>query len=197
MSIIFWIIFILIIILLILVSVFLFKKGKVEKDLKSVKRERYEYLASIEPKSLDLGVEYKEEPVPKKIYRTWCTTETEKDCGGRRFDPKVIEKTKLIVPEWDQIIYTDEDIESFLNTEFGKNHPVTQAYHLLNPAYGAARADLFRYLVIYKYGGLYLDMKSCVVGLLPVIPEDKNIWVSTWSAQKHLFKDGEYQNWYI
>jgi FkbM family methyltransferase len=153
------------------------------------------------PEPLDLGIkEYKREPVPKKLYRTWCTSDPEGICGGRKADIDALNSTQKAIPDWEQIIYGDKEIDNFLEKEFGKNHKVTKAYNLINPKYGAARADLFRYLIIYKYGGFYLDMKSCVSGPIPEMPKDKDMWVSGWGAkqQGHLFPEkGEYQNWYI
>jgi mannosyltransferase OCH1-like enzyme len=144
---------------------------------------------------------YVRKPIPKKIYRTWCTSSPIGTCGGRNIDLNVINSTQKILYDWEQIIYGDKEIDQFLYEEFGKNHPVTNAYYLINPKYGAARADLFRYLIIYKYGGLYLDMKSCVKKYLPPLPDNMDMWVSTWNLlfkpHTHLFKDGEYQNWYI
>lgn len=154
------------------------------------------------PEHLDLGIkEYKREPVPKKLYRTWCTSKPEGICGGRKADIDALNSTQKAIPDWEQIIYGDKEIDNFLEKEFGKDHKVTKAYNLVNPKYGAARADLFRYLIIYKYGGLYLDMKSCVSGPIPEMPKDKDMWVSEWNGQganQHLFPEtGEYQNWYI
>lgn len=145
-------------------------------------------------------INYIREPVPKKIYRTHCSPTGEKVCGGRKMDMNVITFTQNILYDWEQVIYSDEDIKNFLIGEFGANHIVTKAYYLINPKYGAARADLFRYLIIYKYGGLYLDIKSCVKSYIPEMPENADMWVSGWDkkAHPHLFPEtGEYQNWYI
>ena len=153
--------------------------------------------------SLDLmnKTEYIKEPIPKVLYRTWCDKNV-KNCGGRDLDNKTLEYTiNNLGSSWEQIIYYDNDIKYFLETEFGKEHRITKAYFLINEKYGAARADLFRYLIIYKKGGLYLDMKSAVINSpFPEIPYDKDIWVSTWGGKinTHLFPDtGEYHNWYI
>ena len=157
---------------------------------------------NITPEPLDLGIkEYKREPVPKKLYRTWCTSDPEGICGGRKADIDALNSTQKSIPDWEQIIYGDKEIDNFLEKEFGKDHKVTKAYNLINPKYGAAKADLFRYLIIYKYGGLYLDMKSCVSGPIPEMPKDKDMWISGWNSQganQHLFPEvGEYQSWYI
>ena len=156
---------------------------------------------NISPDTLDLGIkEYERKPVPKKLYRAWCTSSPEGICGGRKADNNMLNTTQKTIPDWEQNIYGDKEIDIFLEKEFGKDHKVTKAYNLINPKYGAARADLFRYLIIYKYGGMYLDMKSCVTGSIPEMPDDKDMWISSWNwvNQGHLFPvSGEYQNWYI
>jgi hypothetical protein len=60
------------------------------------------------------------------------------------------------------IIYYDNDIKYFLETEFGKEHRITKAYFLINEKYGAARADLFRYYVLYITGGVYIDSDAMI-----------------------------------
>ena len=84
-------------------------------------------------------------------------------------------------------------------------------FHSINSRYGAAKADFFRYLVIFKEGGIYLDIKSsCLVPFDTIIsPGDKFI-TSHWSNLngspeanfgKHLplLKDNlrEFQNWFL
>ena len=61
-------------------------------------------------------------------------------------------------PGWDCRLYDDAAIERFVADEYGP--AVVARYDRISPAYGAARADLFRYLVVYRYGGVYLDIKS-------------------------------------
>ena len=154
-------------------------------------------------KSLDIndGL-YVREPVPKKVYRTWCVSTPVGICGGRNAIISAITLTEQNLPDWEHIIYGDKEVDEFLEKEFGKENIITKAYYLINPKYGAARADLFRYLIIYKYGGLYLDMKSYVKNPLPQLPDDMDMWVSGWGYENpphiNLFPStGEYQNWYI
>ena len=154
-------------------------------------------------KSLDIndGL-YVREPVPKKVYRTWCVSTPVGICGGRNAIISAITLTEQNLPDWEHIIYGDKEVDEFLEKEFGKENIITKAYYLINPKYGAARADLFRYLIIYKYGGLYLDMKSYVKNPLPQLPDDMDMWVSGWDFENpphiNLFPStGEYQNWYI
>ena len=172
----------------------------------------YRSILTSTPNKLNIKVEPYDpnKSPPKKIFRTWCSKDLNKSCGGRPASLDAIEHTqKVLGNEWEQIIYDDKKIEEMLDDEnfLGKNHTVTKAYRMLNPKYGAARADLFRYLIIYRYGGLYLDMKSCVfTNDIPPMPKGKDMITSSWSikedspvpAQSHLFPgSGEYQNWYI
>ena len=159
---------------------------------------------SITQKVNDIGLSndiYIKKPIPKVIYRSWCKSDPVGLCGGRKASLDVLESTKNALKGWEQVIYGDDEIDQFMINEFGVDHIITQAYNMINPGYGAARADLFRYLVIYKYGGLYMDMKSCATRPIPDMPDDKDMWTSTWSnSQPHVYimgPKGEYQNWYI
>jgi len=61
-------------------------------------------------------------------------------------------------PGWTHTLYDNEDAERFVATNY--NSKILKAYRRIDPAYGAARADLLRHLIIYKLGGVYLDIKS-------------------------------------
>jgi inositol phosphorylceramide mannosyltransferase catalytic subunit len=56
--------------------------------------------------------------------------------------------------------YDDERIEEFLQLEFGSD--MFDLYKKLN--IGAAKADFFRYAVLYKKGGVYVDIDSGING---------------------------------
>jgi mannosyltransferase OCH1-like enzyme len=89
---------------------------------------------------------------PKKIYR--C----HKDKKSIKKYQNVFDKTKKLMPDYEQIIYTDEMIEKFIKKNFSER--IYNAYKHINPKYGAARSDFFRMLVIYHHGGVYMDIKS-------------------------------------
>lgn len=61
-------------------------------------------------------------------------------------------------PGWEYRLYDDAAIERFINTDYGP--AMLALYRRIAPEYGAARADLFRYLAVYRIGGVYLDIKS-------------------------------------
>jgi mannosyltransferase OCH1-like enzyme len=62
-------------------------------------------------------------------------------------------------PHWKYTLFNDETIIDYIK----QNYPeYLEVYIKINPEYGAARADFFRYLLMYKEGGVYLDCKSII-----------------------------------
>lgn len=59
-------------------------------------------------------------------------------------------------PEYVYEFYDDDRITTFFRQEYGEE--MNKAYQRLN--IGAAKADFFRYAVLYKKGGIYLDIDS-------------------------------------
>ncbi|MHA0337026.1 glycosyltransferase family 32 protein [Sphingomonas aquatilis] len=111
--------------------------------------------------------------------------------------------------DWEYRLYDDADIERFIAEEYGP--AVLKRYLRISPSYGAARADLFRYLLIYRQGGLYLDIKSTADRPLnDVFGATDHFVVSQWDnapGREHeiwgLHPDlahvpgGEFQQWFI
>ena len=88
-------------------------------------------------------------PVPLVIYQTW---------HSKTLPPKMaecVEKLKSTNPAFDHYLYDDADCRSFIEANFDEE--VLSAYDKLIP--GAYKADLWRYCVLYKNGGIYLDIK--------------------------------------
>ena len=73
-------------------------------------------------------------------------------------------------PEYAYEFYDDERILSFLQENFEKD--ILTQYLRLN--IGAAKADFFRYAVLLKKGGVYIDLDSSINGRLSsfIKPED-------------------------
>lgn len=156
----------------------------------------YDLNRDIELPNIEMGTK-----IPKKIYR--CHKDP---INIGKYKP-VIEKTKEVMPDYEQIIYDDLKIEKFIKENYSKR--IYDAYMKINPSYGPAKADLFRMLIIYLYGGIYFDMKSCPIVHLNDILDQTKLNVSRWSnipigsvLSYHLSeivdsKFGEYQNWHI
>lgn len=63
-------------------------------------------------------------------------------------------------PGYRVVVFDDADIEAYVSKHYGGTD-VERAFHRLKV--GAARADLWRYLVLYREGGVYLDLDSEIV----------------------------------
>lgn len=64
-------------------------------------------------------------------------------------------------PEYEYRFHDDNDMIDFIKTDFPD---YLEGYKKLK--YGASKADLWRYLIIYKYGGVYADMDCrCITPL--------------------------------
>lgn len=76
-------------------------------------------------------------------------------------------------PEYDYQFYDDERISSFILKEYGED--VFRLYQKIN--IGASKADFFRYAVLYKFGGIYLDIDSLCKAKLDdfILPSDAAI----------------------
>lgn len=87
--------------------------------------------------------------VPKVIYQTW---------SQKALPPKMaecVERLKQANPEFEHHLYDDAECRTFIKNEFDSD--VLSAYDQLVP--GAFKADLWRYCVLYKRGGIYVDIK--------------------------------------
>lgn len=126
--------------------------------------------------------------IPKQIFRTWEDDSWKTSCR------KAYDHTNKIVPSWNQRVFTSLERRKFVYDKFGEYPEIVEAYELCN--YGVMQADLWRYLVIYHYGGLYLDMKSAVIAPIDFDLNVDKAYVTTWNyvQNKYLFGDmGEYQ----
>jgi hypothetical protein len=183
---------IIIYIVAIIVIIVFIKIDKDEKKQLNIKNiDRFKNVLQDEKK-------YIKGEIPNKIYRLWCTREKH-GCGGRDYSSEPWEKTeKAMGKNYQQEIITDDDYIPFLEKHFGKGHKILKALSVLNPKYGAARADLMRYAIMYIKGGIYLDFKSCIIKKLPEMPYHIDmITARNDSAQTHFFTGGEIINWFL
>ena len=114
--------------------------------------------------------------IPKRIIQTY---KTDKLPWLARWH---IEKLKHKNPNYTYEFYDDERIEDFLMEEFETQ--VWESYQKIN--IGAAKADFFRYAVLYKKGGVYLDVDSLIVEKLDnfILADDEAI-ISLESNKKY------------
>lgn len=95
----------------------------------------------------------KDSIIPKQVFLTWET----KDLPPKM--AKSVEKLKSENPEFKYHLYDEQERRNFIVQHF--ENDVVKSYDALIP--GAYKADLWRYCVLYKLGGIYLDIKFYTV----------------------------------
>lgn len=87
--------------------------------------------------------------IPLNIFQTWHT---------HNLPPLMKESVNLIKrlnPGFQHFLFDDNDCRNFII----ENYPPDVLYAFDNLIPGAYKADLWRYCVLYKLGGIYLDIK--------------------------------------
>ena len=87
--------------------------------------------------------------IPPNIFQTWHT---------KVLPPlmyKAVNKLRRVNPRFTYNLYDDNDCREFIKNNFDEN--VLNTYNKLIP--GAYKADLWRYCILFKYGGIYIDIK--------------------------------------
>ena len=145
-----------------------------------------------------------ENTIPRLIHQTFRTKAVPHQIEAN------IAYLKTQNPAYTHILYDDKDIEEFILNDYGAQ--VFSQYKRIAPEYGAARADIFRYLLMYKVGGLYLDIKSTSTRPLDeALRPDDRFLISQWTrtGPGELFEGwgkneecahvpgGEFQQWFI
>lgn len=136
--------------------------------------------------------------IPRVVHQT----------GPSRILPALLqgarESMKLRNPTWAFKFYDDADVEEYIFKHYGRDY--LSLYQSINWAYGAARADFFRYLVLYNEGGVYLDIKSTCTRRLdsilpPTVQHATGYWPSAWGWGRHpelaQCPRGEFFQWFI
>lgn len=115
--------------------------------------------------------------IPKIVYQTWYTKE---------FHPIIeerLQRMKDMNPEYEFKLYTDEEIDTFVNEEFPGE--IADAYNRLNII--VAKVDFWRYLILYKYGGIYLDIDSSINKPLRELIKEEDQAILTAERNDYLF----------
>ena len=85
--------------------------------------------------------------IPKIIHQTWKTHEVPEKWQA------YTNKVQELNPDWEYRLWSDEDNEQFVREEFPEFFETFQSFSL-----PIMRADVIRYLIMYKIGGVYLDL---------------------------------------
>jgi len=125
-----------------------------------------------------------------------------------------IEKLKKENPDYTYKYYqvgsNDTEVIEFIKNNYNEN--ILNLYNNINDCYGVIKADFFRYLLIYKKGGVYLDIKSSLNKPLSQIIKNNDeyiltSWVSdnvlktinkTMFSRNYVFTNfAEYPQWFL
>ncbi len=107
--------------------------------------------------------------IPKKIYRSWFTQNLPNKVE------KEINKLKKVNPSYEHIIYTDSQIEDYVNSNFDKE--IKTAFNSLQHI--VPKVDFWRYLIIFQNGGIYLDIDSSINKPIDEIIQENNDGIIT------------------
>ena len=132
--------------------------------------------------------------IPKNIYQLIA----DKNNMNSAF-VKNIKYIKDLNPTWNHILYDDNDMIEYMKKYYPDLLPI---YNKINPKYGAAKADFFRYILMYREGGVYLDIKSAIkIPLDQILRPDDEYLLVHWECPCQAFNvdndQGEYQQWHI
>lgn len=144
-----------------------------------------------------------ETTLPKLIHQTFPSKQLPSELQSN------VDTLQALNPGWRHSLYDDADIDRFIRSAYGAE--VHARYLRIDPLYGAARADLFRYLLLYKLGGVYLDIKSAALRPLDEVlsPQERFIvaqWPSGpdakfkgagWHEETKHIQEGEFQQWFV
>ena len=135
-------------------------------------------------------------PIPKIIHQTF---------PARRDMPEFLvenaRKLQAMNPGWQYRLYEDADCARFIRDNY--DVATERLFKAIHPHYGAARADFFRYLLLYRLGGVYLDIKSgCSVPLDSILKENDEFLLSHWRHPQDGYHPAfgvtaELQQWHI
>ena len=115
--------------------------------------------------------------IDKNIFQSWSTNV---------LHPLLQEKIdvfKKMNPEYKYHLYTDDDMDNFVNENF--EGEIAECYNKLNIM--VAKVDFWRYLILYKYGGVYLDIDSCIEKPLNELITSEDDAIITAEGNPNLF----------
>ena len=115
--------------------------------------------------------------IEKNIFQSWYT---------KKLHPLLqekINKFKNLNSEYTYHLYDDNDMDIFVNKHF--NGVIAECYNKLNII--VAKVDFWRYLILYKYGGIYLDMDSSIEKSLDELIKNEDQAIITAENNPNLY----------
>ena len=116
--------------------------------------------------------------IPRIIFQTWETNS---------FSPEfqnLIDTWKEINPEYEYFLYNNEEREEFIRVYYHKR--IYNAYCRIIP--GAYKADLWRYCILHKYGGIYTDIDTLCLGRIDYFINENTDFVITIDFNTNIYE---------
>ena len=117
--------------------------------------------------------------IPKLIHQTWTTTSLPAGVV------EVVTRMKLNNSDYEFRLYDDRMIDDYICNEFSPWE--YNAFSRLT--IGASKADFWRYCILYKQGGIYLDMDAEIVGQLDDLIGDQDACLITREGNRPFFNN--------
>ena len=115
--------------------------------------------------------------ISKTIYQTW-STQTLPD----KLE-KLHNKMRLKNSSYEHIIYTDSQMNDYINANADKD--IKDTYWKMKHI--VARADIWRYMILFNNGGVYLDIDSQINNSLDDLIQDNDRAIITPEIHENLF----------
>jgi mannosyltransferase OCH1-like enzyme len=116
--------------------------------------------------------------VPLVIYNSW---------HSNMLPPKMKENITSLVknnPEFDYFLYSDDASRQYIRDNYPDE--VLNAFDALKP--GAYKSDLWRYCILYKEGGVYIDIKyNTLRPLLQIVSDSPYMFVKDKDWSESMF----------
>jgi mannosyltransferase OCH1-like enzyme len=116
--------------------------------------------------------------IPQLIHQTWETERIPK-----KWNP-FVEKVKMLNPGWSYKLWSDQENDEFVKREFPDFYQVFNEFPRK-----IMKADTIRYLIMYKLGGVYLDLDYEVLK-----PFDFKLWNIVLPLEENI-NDGDSIKW--
>jgi len=120
--------------------------------------------------------------IPRIIHQTWKT---------KKLLPEFSTWSKTWIqlnPEFFYVFYTDKDCALFILTQY------PQYYDLWKSLVGIEKVDVFRYLILHKYGGVYVDMDcECLKPIGPLLDLFETSLITGYEYEEPI----QYLQWFI
>ena len=99
--------------------------------------------------------------IPRNFFQTYKVSRFDEPHARRLL------KFRTSHPEFNFFFYDDDAMDLYMATQWA-DHAIFEVYK--NTVYGPSKADIWRYCILFQYGGVYLDVDSEILFNLNTIP---------------------------